>query len=694
MNFGNFILASLSGEKFNDLTGSGIQEPNDPGLAGITVFIDLKGTGIFAPGDPSTVTGVNGTYTFTGLDPGTYSVLEVEPAGSIQTTPNPSGITVTSGGSFIGVNFGNFILASLSGEKFNDLTGSGIQEPNDPGLAGIKIFIDLNGTGIYEPNDPSVITGLNGTYTFTGLAPGTYTVREVEPAGSIQTTTNPVGITVTSGGSFTGVNFGNFKLISIHGLKFDDLSGSGILVPGEPAVAGVTIFVDLLHNGILEPGDPTTTTGVDGSYNFFNLGPGTYTIREVEPAGWMQTSVNPKAITASSGSNVTGVRFGNFKLISIHGLKFDDLGGSGVLVPGEPALAGVTIFIDLKHNGILEPGDPTTTTGFDGSYNFFNLGPGTYTIREVEPAGWMRTSVNPAAITASSGSNVAGVRFGNFKLISINGFKYNDLGGNGILKPGDPGLAGVTIFMDLYNNGILEPADPRTTTNANGYFSFPNVGPGTYTIREVEPAGWMQTSANPAAIKASSGSNVSGITIGNFKLFSISGTKYEDLNGSGVLQPGDPGLPGITIFLDLSHNGILEPADPRTTTNANGYFSFSNLGPGTYFVRELVPLGWIEMTNNTPAIAASSGVNVSNILIGDMSVSNLMSPSKLLLIGSNMSNMLNGNTEMEAAFVANLYESLLGIAPNLAGLEYFFQLLLAGYSEQQVTALFDADFGV
>ena len=33
----------------------------------------------------------------------------------------------------------------------------------------------------------------------------------------------------------------------------------------------------------------TTTTDVNGDYSFSDLGPGTYTVEEVIPAGWVQT---------------------------------------------------------------------------------------------------------------------------------------------------------------------------------------------------------------------------------------------------------------------------------------------------------------------------------------------------------------------------------------------------------------------
>src|SRR5260370_32803760 len=73
------------------------------------------------------------------------------------------------------------------------------------------------------------------------------------------------------------------------------------------------------------------------------------------------------------------------------------------------------------------------------------------------------------------------------------------------------------------------------------------------------------------------GQNITGQDIGNFKLATISGQKFEDLNGNGVKQPGEPGLAGFTIFLDMNGNNMLDQGEPSTVTDANGNFSFTGL---------------------------------------------------------------------------------------------------------------------
>jgi hypothetical protein len=77
---------------------------------------------------------------------------------------------------------------SIQGTKWNDLNGDRVQNPDEPGLAGVTIYLDLNDNGVLDADEPSRVTEEGtGRYAFTGLPAGTYTVREVVPDGSAQT---------------------------------------------------------------------------------------------------------------------------------------------------------------------------------------------------------------------------------------------------------------------------------------------------------------------------------------------------------------------------------------------------------------------------------------------------------------------------------------------------------------------------
>lgn len=99
---------------------------------------------------------------------------------------NQSSITVV-GNDLHHVDFGNVGLGTISGRKFDDLNGDGLQQnPPDAGLAGVKVTLTgtaVNGTAVSR----CAVTDSSGNYSFSGLLPGTYAVTEVKPAVTIAT---------------------------------------------------------------------------------------------------------------------------------------------------------------------------------------------------------------------------------------------------------------------------------------------------------------------------------------------------------------------------------------------------------------------------------------------------------------------------------------------------------------------------
>jgi hypothetical protein len=91
----NVFVQQISGVVFNDLNQTGTRDPGDPGLAGWIIFIDLHGDGQLHEDDPIAVTDASGGYSFSGLDPGTYTVYEVVPSDWTQSTPGAGYFTVT-----------------------------------------------------------------------------------------------------------------------------------------------------------------------------------------------------------------------------------------------------------------------------------------------------------------------------------------------------------------------------------------------------------------------------------------------------------------------------------------------------------------------------------------------------------------------------------------------------------------------
>ena len=80
---GHFVAAvapvrgSISGTVFNDANANGTRDAGEGGVPNTDVFLDLNANGRFDAGDRLTETDANGAYTFGGLLPGIYRVMEL-----------------------------------------------------------------------------------------------------------------------------------------------------------------------------------------------------------------------------------------------------------------------------------------------------------------------------------------------------------------------------------------------------------------------------------------------------------------------------------------------------------------------------------------------------------------------------------------------------------------------------------------
>ena len=80
---------------------------------------------------------------------------------------------------------------------------------------------------------------------------------------------------------------------------------------------------------------------------------------------------------------------------------------------------------------------------------------------------------------------------------AVAGEVFNDLNANGRRDGGDPGLAGVQVY--LWQSGVLIFSQ---ATDSNGSYSFDDVDPGWYTLREVDPSGYLSPPSSPNEVYA------------------------------------------------------------------------------------------------------------------------------------------------------------------------------------------------
>jgi SdrD B-like domain len=91
----------------------------------------------------------------------------------------------------------------------------------------------------------------------------------------------------------------------------------------------------------------------------------------------------------------------------------------------------------------------------------------------------------------------------------------------------------------------------------------------------------------------------------------ISGQIYNDLNGNGTQDGGEPGLSGQSVDLLDSSGNVLA----TTTTDSNGNYAFHELGAGAYAIQDVTPAGWLQTTPN-PSVTLSATQQVSGISVG------------------------------------------------------------------------------
>jgi uncharacterized repeat protein (TIGR01451 family) len=328
--------AQLVGVVFLDNNQDALFDTGDTPLAGATVDLFI-GARLIA----TTSTNALGSYVFTGVAPGMYTVSVMPLPGNVGDTPSPVKVTL-GGANAATVNFGQIpktalgvLVLTKSTPLVNVTAGQSVPYtitatnsqstalPNvsltDLTPAGFK-FRTGSGTVNGQRQDP-VVTGRTLTWPHLRFAPGekkTFTLVLTTGAGVVggdyvnQTTayngaTNAL-ISNLATATVRVVGDPTFDCPDLIGKVFDDLNANGIEDAGEPGIAGVRLIT---AQGLL------VTTDAQGRYHIAcPVMPGdigTNFILKLDertlPSGYRLTTDNPETIRLTAGK-VSKLNFG------------------------------------------------------------------------------------------------------------------------------------------------------------------------------------------------------------------------------------------------------------------------------------------------------------------------------------------------------------------------------------------------
>ena len=98
----------------------------------------------------------------------------------------------------------------------------------------------------------------------------------------------------------------------------------------------------------------------------------------------------------------------------------------------------------------------------------------------------------------------------------------------------------------------------------------------------------------------------------------LSGSKFNDLDGDGVKDAGEGPVAGVTIFIDANQNGSYDVGERTTVTDANGNYSFFGVALNqTVWIDEVIPAGATQTTGAHETVTISANATPGSTIVVD-----------------------------------------------------------------------------
>ena len=382
VTFENVPKNAIVVEKYDSVTGEALEGATFQ----LRYFGGTSGTGGTVIGQK--VTGSNGMAIWTGLEPGTYLVEEVDPADGYSIIQTSETVYLADSGeqSVVTVRFANMPDGNLLIRKVCSVNPS-ITLPD----AEFKVtYADgtlIGGSnGVYRTDE-------NGEILISGLQPGksvVVTETAAPPGYIIDTQSQTIQI---QGGRTVNLTFKNDPKGELIIQKRDSVTGDPL--PGAQfrvtTAAGCEVGLDgvigdstLTQNGIF-------TSDSSGEIRISNLAPGAYVITEIKSPDGYEIDTPSTNVVIGDGGDTQTVVITNTPRGGLLIKKMDS-------VTKEP-LSDVIFKITTANGTVVGTSNGEFRTDSNGYISIPDLAPGTYLVQEVQAKAGYLLDDTPKTIT-------------------------------------------------------------------------------------------------------------------------------------------------------------------------------------------------------------------------------------------------------------------------------------------------------